>query len=760
MAWDIWLGDGVAGSVKSTIPIGGMQCSFCSTAITKAVSGLQGVNGVYVSTGNGEMLVEYQPNLINEDKIKNTLISLGYTLRDRNKLKRFEQGQQELSLSRSKFLRSALLSIFSLATLILFMKNTTIPHLGNLLLLFSILFSFLNIFYVGGGIMKMAFGAIRRRIFNQHVLMEFASMGALVGGFLGLYYGYPAIPFFSIASFIASYHLLGAYLSTATREQSDEALMGLMALQPEITHLVSREGTTIDVETSKINVGDVIEVRPGERVPLDGVVIEGHSSVDQSQVTGENLPLNKNVGDEIISGSVNLEGPLRIQVKNKMVDSFISQVFRIVQESRATKPGIIQILDRILKYFVPLVLGSAATAFLVWMYIPYLSTGHIAFEAAIYAAVSALIMGYPCALGMSTPLALESAHLKAMKKGILFRSSDSIHAISKIDTLVLDKTGTVTEGQLAVRDFFVSQANNNLQAASIILSLEKISNHPVARSLVSYMEEIGVDPLSVADTVEVPGQGVEGKIGGKKYFIGGKATIVGKKMDSSLEEHYMSVKETGNIMIFLSDEEWVIAIVSMGDRIRKGMDKLVDWCHHRGIGVYMFTGDSYEAARNVAGLAHIESFIAEMRPNEKRDRIFELQQKGRKVAFMGDGINDAPALTQADVGITIGTGTDIAKDSSDIVLVRPEPALFSDAVMIGRKGFSKTKQNLSIAFGVNTVGLALSIAGIITPLYAMTAMISSALIVLANSLGVDIFKNIILSVHGTALSSVKGETRA
>lgn len=349
---------------------------------------------MHVNLGHGEMLVDYDTKKIQEDSIMKTLTDLGYTIRDRNKVKALDEAREELRLSKMKFLQSSILSLGALIVLILF---KLIQMQGNILqvtIYVSIVLAFLNMFYVGLDILKMAFRSLRRGIFNQHVLMEFAALGAIAGGFLGFQFGYPAIPFFAIATFITTYHLLGAFLSTATRTQSDEALMGLMLLQPDTAHLV--QGREVkDVDVTSIKVGDIVEVRAGEKMPLDGFVVSGNSAVDQSIVTGESIPVEKFPGNEVIGGSLNVNSVLRVRIIHTSEDSFVGMVVRTVKEARATKPGIIQLIDTILKYFVPLVLGSASLAFLVWLLVPYLRTGHIMIEAAIYYAVSALILGYP-----------------------------------------------------------------------------------------------------------------------------------------------------------------------------------------------------------------------------------------------------------------------------------------------------------------------------------------------------------------------------
>lgn len=728
------MGDFLAASRRSTIPIGGMQCSFCSTTLTKGVARLQGINEVHVNLGHGEMFVDYIPELVDQESIEKTVKSLGYTVRDRDKLKKFDQAREELRLSKRIFIRSLFFSLGSLILLVYFKElNPTGIFLDGTLYL-SIALALLNVFYIGHTIVSMAYGSLRRGIFNQHVLMEFASIGGLIGGFLGIYYGYPPIPFFAIASFIASYHLLGAYLSTVTRTQSDEALLGLMALQPDISHLIM-DGGINDIETNKLEIGNIVEVRPGERIPVDGIVRSGTSSVDQSLVTGESIPVDIKPNMEVISGSMNLNGTLRIEVTQAADQSFISRVVKNVQEARAIKPGIIQLLDKILKYFVPLVLGAASLAFAVWIVVPYITTGDIVFEAAIYAAVSALILGYPCALGMSTPLAMERAYIKATKKGILFRSPDSLYVIKTIDTLLLDKTGTVTEGKLAVGELHHAKGVESEWLLNVIEAMESHSNHPIAKSLVAFAEEQGAEGLELDDFREISGTGLKGKLSGRTIEIGNIETTEGKIFDNSLENEYQRARKMGNTMVFISDESRVLAFVELNDRIRSSIKDLVKWCKANKIQVSMLTGDSRETAKMIAGAAGITSFEASLKPEDKMAFVRRSQSEGRKVAFIGDGINDAPSITQSDLGIAVGTGTDITKDSSDVIFMKPDPSNFIQAREIGKSGYAKTAQNLSIAFGVNIIGLALSVAGLITPVYAMIAMISSASIVLLNSLG-------------------------
>ena len=717
------------GTRRVQILIGGMQCSFCVTTLKRGLSRLSGVSGVYINLGQGEALVDFAPEYAKESDIEDTIRKLGYTVRDRNKVERFKQEEEELQKSKKTFWNSTYAAFAGLVILAIFKLD---QFLSIYLIIPSAFLAGLNVFYLGREILAMAVNSLRRKILNQHVLMELAALGAIAGGILGLFLHFPSVPFFLIAAFITTYHLLGAYLSTLTRERSTKAVFKMLSLAPETATVIRNRGES-RIPASEVEVGDLVKVKPGERVPVDCEVVEGTSEFDESMVSGESISVFKKPGSKMLAGSTNINGVVIATATKTADDSFVSRIAGYIQEARVMKPGLIQLIDRILKYFSPMVIGAAFLGFSIWLVIPFVSEGIITLNLAIYAALAALIMGYPCALGMSTPLAMERGQILATESGFIFRSGEPFMNLKNADTVVFDKTGTLTEGKMKVIDF--SSSIEEDKALALLYTLEYNSNHSLAAAIRFYAEENGIDEvLDISEFSETAGIGVSAKMGGNKYFVGGELSIHGKIVPENLKSLVDAAIKTNLKAIFLSDDVKVIAAVTISDKIRDEAKQVVKDLKIMGMEVVMLTGDSWGIAQNIANSIGIENFYAEQTPEAKTAVIRKLQSEGRKVVFIGDGINDAPSLAQANVGIAVSGGSDVSKESADIVIFRDsiKPVIY--AIEIGRLSYNKTKQNLTIAFGTNTVGLSLAVAGFMTPLYAMGAMALSASIVLFNSL--------------------------
>lgn len=714
---------------REQFAIGGMQCSFCTTTLTKGLKKIDGVSDVYVNLGHGEAMVDFDPFVTHKETIEDTIKKLGYTVRDRERTERFRQEEEELQRSKNIFWESALATIAGLVTLLLFKFYS--PYAPYLYAPAAVIAA-ANVFVVGHNVLRMAGSSLRRGILNQHVLMELAALAAFSAGITSPLTGFSSVPFFSIATFITTYHLLGAYLTTITRERSTKAIFKLLSLSPEKAHVITDQGEK-EIPTKEVRVGDIVLVKPGESVPVDGEVVEGISEVDESMVTGESMPVGKLTGSSVIGGSSNINGVLTIRAKVVGEDSFLSKVAGQIEEARVMKPGIMQLIDVILKYFAPAVVVASVLGFVIWLLIPYFLYGVITFTLAIYAAISALVMGYPCALGMSTPLALERGQIMASEDGFIFRSADSFMNLKNIDTVVFDKTGTITEGLPNVLEV-LSPVIGKDHFLTILYSLESNSNHPLSKAIVTFAEENGQDhSLQVSDFHEIAGRGVEGYIDGKKYYVGGFPTITGKNMPMEVETVISKSENSTGKQIFLSDDHDVIGMVMISDKIRGEATYVVESLRKMGKDVIMLTGDDKANAKLVADKAHFTEYHFEKKPDEKVKVIRELQASGRKVLMVGDGINDAPSLTQADVSIAVTGGTDVAKESADIVVFRNSLEPVMNAISIGSSSYRKSKENLAIAVGTNSIGLILAVAGIITPIYAMIAMVTSASIVLANS---------------------------
>ena len=715
---------------KLQISIGGMHCSFCQESIRRAFERTDGVEAVAVSAAHEEALIEYDSRRIDETKVKGVLRELGYSIRDPNRVRAFEEQQAELRREKRKLLANTALSVVSIGLMALMWTGIHVP--GSRILQAAI--ATVAVFGVGGHVLRMAWGSFKRRIFNQHVLLSLGALGAYVAGLLG--FADPAFPadFFVAATFLMTYHILSGYVSTTVRARSQEAVRKLLDLQANTARVVREDGE-IEISIEEIVVGDRVRVRPGERIPVDGKVVEGASAVDESIVTGEPLPVEKAPGAEAIGGSVNQTGSLLIEVTRVGDDTFLQRVARHVQEARAMKPGIIQLVDSILTYFVPGVLAASTSGFLIWSAGAWIVTGSPDWTRAIFAALSVLVMGYPCALGMATPLALIRGGGLAAERGVLIRSAEAFQIMKDIRAVVLDKTGTITEGNPTVVEvvtFGDASIHDVLGAAA---SAELHSEHFLGRAIVTHAERRGIAVAAPDSFESMTGRGVVAQVGGERIVVGRRKLLeeYGVWFDAGALPMLDELEGRGQTVVGVARGTALAGLIAIADAVKDGAREAIAHLKQAGIEPMMLTGDNRRTAGIVAHEVGIENVIAEVFPEEKAAKIRELQASGLRVAMVGDGINDAPALTQADVGIAIGAGTDIAIESADVVLIHGRLEGVSDAIAIGRTSYQKTVQNLGLAFVFNGIGIPLAATGFVHPIWAMAAMVGSVSAVLANS---------------------------
>ena len=743
---DGWLADRVRtgddGTARLQVKLGNLHCSFCASTIEKAVGRLEGVDTVSVSLAHEEGLVTYQPDVLGPQRIVDTLRAVGYSVRDPRKVGLFEEEQAELHAERDRFQAGVVLTVVTLG-LMSYMWATGHPPsltLGNHLFPYGpwliLGMAVTMIFVVGRPILSMAVASVRRGILNQHVLLEAGAFGGLAGGLLGLFVApkvFPAGDFLSVAVFITTYHLLSGYVSSLVRSSSSSAVRRLLDLQPDTARVI-RNGVEVEVPVVEVALGEQIRVRPGERVPLDGTVVSGSSAIDESMVTGEPLPVEKTTGDEVIGGSLNATGALVVEVGKIGDDTFLAQVAHHIEEARALKPGILILVDRVLKVFVPFVLVAAGLSLLIWTLGAWVIVGRIDLSRAIFAALAALVMGYPCALGMSTPLAMMRGGGMAAERGILMRSGEAFQVFPSINVAVLDKTGTLTVGKPTVVEIVTADGFTEEDLLTIAAALELYSEHPLARAVVTAAEVRALEIPDASGFSSTTGQGVTAKIATASVVVGKPDWVAAHDVDLAPWAHRIDAMQGAaqTVIVVASDGE-LVGLVGIADAIKSDAVEAVARLRAAGITPIMVTGDHYATARSVAFEVGIDIVHADMLPDQKAQIIRDLQSQGNRVVMVGEGINDAPALTQADIGIAMGAGTDIAIESADVVLVGNRLTAVADARDIGASSFKKTRQNLAIAFAFNTIGVPLAITGLVQPAWAMIAMVASVSIVLANS---------------------------
>lgn len=729
------------------LKIGGISCSFCASSIEKAVGRQRGVDEVHVSIAHEEALIRFHSDETNTTRLKDTLRALGYTIRDPRQV---EDAQEQAALERSErrdlasaaFFAVVLLGAMAGMWLELWPRQPWFMWAAGLIATYVF-------FWNGRRIIHKAWGAAWRGITNQHVLLSIGAIGAYIGGLLGTpipplgWAGLPAFPavdFFGVVVFLTAYHLLSGVVSLHVRTKASASVRKLLEMQPPTARVV-RNGVEEEIDIEEVVVDDLVRVRPGERIPVDGTVTDGTSAVDQSLVTGESIPEDKSVGDEVIGGSINQTGTLLVTVSRTGEDSFLHQIARHVEEAKALKPGIIVLVDRVLQHYVPSVLGIALAAFLFWGLAPLAWGGEPQWVTAIFAAVTVLVMGYPCALGMATPLALIRGGGMAAERGILIRSGEAFQVLKDITHVVLDKTGTITEGKPRLVAVEAAAGFTGTELLRLAAGAEAVSEHPLAQAIVAAAEELSADIPEASDFQAHPGRGVTASVSGHRVVIGTVRFLASQDIDATALADVVAKHEAqAQTTVLVAIDDRIAGVLAIGDTIKPHARTAITELKESGITVVMLTGDNRRTAEAVAAQVGIDEVYAQVLPEDKAEHVRALQQqKGARVVMVGDGINDAPALMQADVGMAIGAGTDIAIESSDVIIIGNRVGAVADARKIGKVSYRKTVLNLWLAFIFNGVGVPLATTGVVHPSWAMLAMASSVSLVLANSFGGRLF---------------------
>ncbi len=776
-----------------------MHCSLCTGTIEKALGRHEGVDKVAVSLTHEQALVEYDPARVEPETLLKTLRDMGYTISDPRKLRAFEEEERALVTEGRRFLWA---TVFSLGSLTLIARPGDFWYgvleafvaLCLLGLVFLVLrpaglrkaitgtgsvfalvvgLSWLKqsgyltgwdawiaaglavgvVFFLARQILIIAWQSLKRGIVNQHVLLEAAAFAGITGGVFGLAAGgpdFPTAPFFCVAVMVCNYHIFSEWLSLIVKTRSSQAVRRLLELQPETARVV-RDGIEREIRTEEMVVGDLVRIRPGERIPVDGTVTEGHSSVDQSLVTGEPLPVECTQGDVVIGGSMNGLGTLLVKVTAVGEQSFLQRIAREVEDARALKPGMLHLVDRVLKIYAPAVLSLAFIAALAWWIAPVLAGEAMNVERAVFAGLTVLVMGYPCALGISAPLSIVRGAGEAAERGILMRTGEAFQGYRLATHVVFDKTGTLTEGKPALLEFdaIVGTAD---EALALAAAAEAASEHPLAKAVMAAALDRGVELAELERFEAVPGLGVRAFLGDQSVHVGNARFMEqgGVSLDA-VRDRIHRLQEAGRTVIIIARGSAVIGLLALGDTLREGTREAVAALRSAGVKTILMSGDTTIAARRMATEAGVDEAYGDLLPQDKVTLIRKLQESGN-VAMVGDGINDAPALMQANVGIAMGSGTDIAIDAADIVVLGNRLQAIVEAREISRWSYRKMLQNVCLAILFNGIGVPLAATGLVYPIWAMAAMAISVTAIFFNSLRgrPRLFFDAVLSVGRTA----------
>jgi len=766
---------------KMRARIGGLHCSLCTGTIEKALGRLPGVDKVAVSLTHEQALIEYDPAVARPEQLLQTLRDIGYTISDPRKLRPFEEEERDLVREGHRFVVAVALSVAAIPIIadptagwIGVLPALVCLSLGGLVFLvlrsnglwaaiggagslgvMALTLLYLNwqgyltdtapwlvgalalilVFGTARHILYMAVQALRRGILNQHVLLEIGAFAGISGGILGLAVnrpGYPTAAFFAVSVMVGTYHIFSEWLSLIVKTRSSQAVKRLLDLQPETARVV-RGAQDVELPIEELKVGDLVRTRPGERVPVDGIVISGHSGVDQSLVTGEAVPVEKTEGDSVIGGSINGTGTLLVKITAVGEGSFLNQVIHHVEDARALKPGILHLVDRVLRIYTPTVLLIAAIAVIGWLLGSWLGAGYFDVERAVFAGLSVLVMGYPCAVGISAPLSIVRGAGQAAERGILMRTGEAFQGFRLVKQIVLDKTGTLTEGRPLVREIESIEVSER-ELLAIAAAAEASSEHSLAQAVVKAAFERGATPPEVESFEAFPGKGVVARFSTNEVLVGSPRFLVEHGIDlTCLGKRIETLEAAGRTVIAVGRDGRVMGIIALGDALRPDAIPAVAALRNAGLKTILVTGDNERVARRVGREVNIDEVHAGILPQDKAMIVRELQANTR-VAMVGDGINDAPALMQADIGIAMGAGTDIALESADIIILSNRLDALLVAREISGRSYGKMVQNITLAFLFNGIGIPLAATGLIYPLWAMVAMAVSVTAIFFNSL--------------------------
>lgn len=743
------------------LPIGGMSCAVCAKRVEKAISELEGVADVNVNFAAEKAFVTYNPQKVRPSAMKEAVLKAGYQplenkgagAEDEDRKRR----ENEIKTLRKKFIAAAIFAFpllyIAMVPMIKFVSLPGAKILDGLMMNYPLFYALLEFFLtvpvicVGYRFYTVGFKSLFQKSPNMDSLIAVGTTAAVAFSLYNTFQiakgNFQAVHslYFESAGVIITLILLGKMLEAVSKGKTGEAIKKLMGLAPK-TAFVIQNGAETEIPVEEVEIGDIIIVKPGSKIPVDGVVIEGHTAIDESMLTGESMPVDKKAGDKVYAASLNTTGTVKFRAEKVGSDTALAQIIKLVEQAQGSKAPIAKLADIVAGYFVPAVIAIAVASGIAW----FIGTGDFKFALTIF--ISVLVIACPCALGLATPTAIMVGTGKGAENGILIKSGEALETAHKINAIILDKTGTITEGKPSVTDLICASNFTQEKLLQLAASAEKNSEHPLGQAIVRGAQEKSLALLEAENFNSITGQGIEAQIAGLSVFVGNRKMMEEKNISvKELEKDADKLAEEGKTPVFVATDGQPAGIVAVADVVKKSSRAAIESLHKMGIEVAMITGDNKKTAEAIARQVGIDRVLAEVLPQDKAFEVKKLQQEGRKVAMVGDGINDAPALAQSDIGIAIGSGTDVAMESADIVLMHSDLTDVPTAILLSKKTIRNIKQNLFWAFGYNTIGIPVA-AGVLylfggpllNPMLAAAAMSLSSVSVLTNALRLKRFK--------------------
>lgn len=730
--------------IKKSFPIKGMHCASCVRVTERALKKTLGVTDAVVNLATAKATVTYDADNCTPQQLAESIAKTGYTLELEEKSEEIQKKEKQKELIK---LRTKVIVSLAGGALILWgsfpgLMNTAPDILKNFFV--QLLLATPIQFWAGSEFYRATIPALRHRTANMDTLVALGTTVAYIYSVFVTFFphvvanlGVDHMPYFDVAAIVIGLILLGRYFEAKAKAGTSDAIKKLIGMQAK-TARVLRDGKEIDVPIDQVVLNDIIRVRPGEKIPVDGLIVEGESSIDESMITGESIPVDKAKGDTVVGATMNKSGTFTYKATKIGTDTMLAQIIKLVEEAQGSKAPIQRMADLVSSYFVPIVIMLAFLTFGVW----YIFGGQSAFLFALLNTVAVLIIACPCAMGLATPTAIMVGTGKGAEHGILIKDAESLEIAGKINTVVFDKTGTLTKGKPEVTDIVPLNNAKKDEVLRLAASIEKGSEHSLAESIVKYADEQKVSTDSVTRFQAIAGHGVEGLVGNKKIFFGNRRLMDREKVDYKDESSQISKLETeGKTVMMLTIDSKLAGLVAVADTIKDTAKEGVAALKKKGIEVVMITGDNQRTANAIAKKLGIDRVLAEVLPDQKEAEVRKLQAEGKKVAMVGDGINDAPALAAADVGIAMGTGTDVAIEAADITLINKDLQSVASAIELSKKTMRTIKLNLFWAFGYNIIlipvamGVLYPFFGLLlSPIFASVAMATSSVSVVSNSL--------------------------